>query len=62
MQLDGVFMVTTHSKKDDTTYLIGLNREMDQIVWRHDLFRYRCDDLVPECVPVFSACAGYDGI
>lgn len=62
MPLDGVFMVTTHSKKDDTTYLNGLNSEMDQIVWRHDLFRYKCDDLVPECVPVFSPGAGYDGI
>jgi outer membrane protein assembly factor BamB len=35
---------------------------MDRIVWRHDLFRYKCDDLRRDCYPVFTPGAGHDGI
>lgn len=61
-QLDGLFAVLTHSAKEQTSYLNGLSPEMDRIVWRHDNIRYSCDDMDPDCLPVFSAAAGYDGI
>jgi outer membrane protein assembly factor BamB len=60
--LDGVFMVITQSEKDKTTYLNGLNAEMDRILWRHDLFRYKCYGLDRDCLPVFTPGAGHDGI
>ncbi len=60
--LDGVFMVITQSEKDKTTYLNGLNAEMDRILWRHDTFRYKCDKLERDCLPVFTPGAGHDGI
>lgn len=57
-----VFMVITNSEQDRTTYLNGLNAEMDQIIWRQDLFRYKCDKLDRHCLPVFAPGAGHDGI
>lgn len=59
---DGVFWVVTRSTPDKVTYLNGLNAEMDQVMWRHDSFRLRCDALDPHCEPVFSPGAGNAGI
>lgn len=59
---NGVFMVITNAEKDQTTYLNGLDVEMERIVWRHDLFRYKCDKLDRHCLPVFAPGAGHDGI
>jgi outer membrane protein assembly factor BamB len=59
---DGVFAVITRSTPDRITYLNGLNAAMDQVIWRHDTFRFMCDRLDPHCEPVFSPGAGSDGI
>jgi outer membrane protein assembly factor BamB len=59
---DGVFTVVTHSTPDKVTYLNGLNANLDQVVWRHDSFRFMCDKLDPHCEPVFSPGAGSDGM
>lgn len=60
--MDGVFMVITNAEREQTTYLNALNTKMDQVLWRHDQFRYKCDKLDPNCLPVFAPGAGDDGI
>jgi outer membrane protein assembly factor BamB len=59
----GLFTVLTQSEKAQTSYINGLNSEMDQLIWRNDGFRSACkDELNPRCKPVFSAVAVSDGI
>jgi hypothetical protein len=39
-----VFTVLTQSEKEQTSYLNGLSRELDPLLWRNDGFRSSCKD------------------
>jgi outer membrane protein assembly factor BamB len=63
-QLGNVFMAynTYDSQQKETTYLHGLNTNMDQLLWSHGDYRYSCDNLDSWCVDVFTTGAGEDGV